>query len=135
MHCTSSDMLFPFPTFIQITLISFLLFSSTTFFDRLQRGLVSEIVNVDLSNSAWTLASLPVHSGGHRIRSAVQLASSAFLASAAAYSDFIYQTLPERLSGVQCTFQDDAINIWSQSHELHPLKELGHFDRYLGLPL
>ena len=49
-------------------------------FDRLQRGLVSEIVNVDLSDSTWTPASLPVHSGGLGIRSAVPLTPSAFLA-------------------------------------------------------
>ena len=75
------------------------------------------IVNINLCDSAWTLASLLVHSGGLGIRSAVQLTPSAFQASAAACSDLIHQIHPERLSGVQCTFQDDALDMWSQSHE------------------
>ena len=51
-------------------------------FDELQRDLVSEILNVTLSDNAWTQASLPVRSGGLGIRRAEQLAPSAFLASA-----------------------------------------------------
>ena len=84
---------------------------------------MSEIVNVDISGSAWTQASLLVHSGGQGIRSVVQLASSIFLASAAACSDLIHQILPERLSGVQCTFRD-GLDMWSQSHEASPPEEL-----------
>ena len=51
-------------------------------FDELQRDLVSEILNVTLSDNAWTQASLPVRSGGLGIRRAEQLTPSAFLASA-----------------------------------------------------
>ena len=86
-------------------------------FARLQRGLVSETVNFDLSDCVWTCASLPVHSEGHGFRSAVLLAPSAFLASAATCSDLSYQILLERLSGLQCTFQDLALDMWSQSYE------------------
>ena len=75
----------------------------------------------------WTQASLPVHSGDFRIRSTVQLVPSAFLTSAAACSDLIHQILPERLSGMQCTFQDDALDMWGQSHEALPPEGIGSF--------
>ena len=48
----------------------------------LRTGL-STILNVDLSGDQWLQASLPVRDGGLGIRSAVMLAPSAFLASAA----------------------------------------------------
>ena len=55
-------------------------------FDHLQRLILSDIANINLvdNDSVWTQASLSVRSGGLGIRSAVQLASSAFLASALA---------------------------------------------------
>ncbi len=82
---------------------------------------------LDLSDSTWTQASLPVHSGGLGIRSTVQLAPSAFLASAAVCSDLIHQILLERLSGVKCTFQDDALDMWSQSHKALPPEGIESF--------
>ena len=42
------------------------------------------ILKVQLSESQWSRASLPVHMGGYVVRSACMLAPSAFLASAAA---------------------------------------------------
>ena len=107
-------------------------FSFPLLHDRLQGGLVSEIVNVDLNDSAWTQASLPVHLGGFGIRRAVQLAPSAFLAPAAACSNLIHQIFPEKLTDVQCSFQDDALDMWSQIMKLHPLKELSPFGDILG---
>ena len=83
---------------------------------RLLRGIVKQIVNIDISDSAWTQASLPVHSSGLGIRRAVHLAPSAFLASTAAFSDLIQQILPERMSGAQCIFRTMLL-ISSQSHE------------------
>ena len=80
---------------------------------RLQRGLVKQTANID---SAWTQASLPVHSSGLGIWRAVYLAPSAFLASTAACSELTQQILPERLSGVQCIFRIMLL-ISSQSHE------------------
>ena len=61
-----------------------------------------------------------MHSGGHGIRSAVQLEPSTFQTSAAVCSDLIHQILPGRLSGVRCNLQDDALDMWSQSHEASP---------------
>ena len=58
-------------------------------------GDLSTILNVDLDNdSAWLQATLPVRAGGLGIRRAVQLASSAYLASAAGCSALIQEILP-----------------------------------------
>ena len=50
--------------------------------------MLSSITNCALDEVAWVQASLPIRVGGLGIRSVVVLASSAFLASAAATSDF-----------------------------------------------
>ena len=59
-------------------------------YDNLLRSTVSSIVNIHFEDPAWSQAILPMKSGGLGIRSAVQLAHSAFLASAAACSELIY---------------------------------------------
>ena len=56
-------------------------------FDDILRSTLSSIVNIHLdSESSWLQASLPVKAGGIVIRKATQLATSAFLASAACCS-------------------------------------------------
>ena len=47
--------------------------------DEILRGIVSDITNINLDETIWTQASLPVNLGGLGIRSSVQLAPSAFL--------------------------------------------------------
>ena len=53
------------------------------FDNTLHHGL-SSILNIQLSDDQWNQASLPIQMGGMAVRSAVMLASSAYLASAAA---------------------------------------------------
>ena len=53
----------------------------TDFDEKLRSGLV-DILNVELTDSQWSQASLPVRSVGLGFRSAATLAPSAFLASA-----------------------------------------------------
>lgn len=53
-------------------------------FDKILKCGLSTILNIDISDQQWQQASLPVHKGGLGVRSARQLAPSAFLASAAA---------------------------------------------------
>ena len=53
----------------------------TEFDEKLRSGLV-DILNVELTDSQWSQASLPVRSGGLGFRNAATLAPSAFLASA-----------------------------------------------------
>ena len=62
----------------------------------LRRGL-SKILNVDLNDSQWTQATLPVHMDGLGVRSACMLAPSAFLTSAAAMLSLQQAILPEPL--------------------------------------
>ena len=64
-------------------------------FDVSLHHLLSKIINVSLEDdSAWIQATLPVRLGGIGIRRAVQLAPSAYLASAAGCSDLIACLLP-----------------------------------------
>ena len=53
-------------------------------FDNTLRQGLSSILNIQLSDDQWTQASSPVQMGGLVVRSAVMLAPSAYLASAAA---------------------------------------------------
>ena len=52
-------------------------------FDSLVRSLLCAILNIRLNDSAWTQASLPTWCGDLGVCSAIQLAPSAYLASAA----------------------------------------------------
>ena len=51
-------------------------------FDNILKSGLIDLLNVELSDSQWTQASLPIRSGGLGFRSAATLATSAFLASA-----------------------------------------------------
>ena len=88
--------------------------------DRL-RSIVSTITNIHFApnNPAWTQASLPVKFGGLGIWSAVQLVSSAFLASAAGSSDLAHHILPSHLQNVPLPNVANAAALWSQDHD-HP---------------
>ena len=91
-------------------------------FDHLQRSILSDIANINLidNDSAWAQASLPVWTGGLGIRSVVQLAPSAFLASAAGSSDLIHQILPPRLRDTPYPTTAVALSLWSQGHNGPP---------------
>ena len=87
-------------------------------FDNLQRLILGDITNIRLNDDdlAWAQASLPVGAGGLGIRSAVQLAPSAFLASAAGSSDLIHQILPPQMRSLPYPAVSDALDSWSQGH-------------------
>ena len=86
------------------------------------RSIVSIVTNVDLETDgpAWSQASLPVKFGGLGIRSAVQLSSSAFLASTAASLDLVHQILPSRLHVAPSPYLADAEAEWSCDHNQPP---------------
>ena len=67
-------------------------------YDESLQSIVSSITNIQFEpdDPAWTQATLPIGVGGLGIRSAVQLAPSALLASAAATHDLVCQILPPR---------------------------------------
>ena len=62
---------------------------SLQLFDDKLRESLAAVLNVALDDAQWCQASLPVRDGGLGIRSAVQLAPSAFLASAAASAPLV----------------------------------------------
>ena len=58
--------------------------------------------------------------GGLGIRSAVQLAPSAFLASAAASSAVVHYIIPPALQGSPISNREDAMDHWSEGHSEAP---------------
>ena len=72
--------------------------------------------NIQLAESdpSWTQSTLPVCHGGLGIRSTVQLAPSAYLASAAA------SILPANMQPPQLSYVDEALAAWSQGCQEQP---------------
>ena len=63
---------------------------------------------------AWMQASLPVGSGGLGVRSATQLAPSAFLALAAGCTSIIHKLLPPRPRKTAYHAQENILQVWSE---------------------
>ena len=63
-------------------------------YDETLRSIVSDITNINLDETTWTQASLPVKSGRLGFRSSVQVAPSTLMTSAAANFDLTTHTLP-----------------------------------------
>ena len=87
--------------------------------DNILRDITSCITNINFhdNNSAWIQATLPVGYGGLGIRSPVQLAPSAFLASAAGSSNLVSQILPNHLQNHNCLHMNEALSVWTQGHK------------------
>ena len=81
-------------------------------FDNLQRSLLESICNINLVDSAWLQASLPATSGGLGVRSAVMLAPSAYLASAAGCAHLYQALLPEKLHSQDAAIRGHALEAW-----------------------
>ena len=73
-------------------------------FDAVLRSLLEVICNVKLDDSCWLQASLPINSGGLRIRSAVMLAPSAYLASASCWQHPCFSGHPPSRDAVLHSF-------------------------------
>ena len=95
--------------------------SALEVFDNELRSMLSSVLNVSLiDSSTWVQATLPVNCGGLGVRRSVQLAPSAFLASAAASSHLIQKVLPTRLSVSSYAPKDAALHFWCQSVDTSP---------------
>ena len=100
--------------------------SSLKIYDDELRATVCSSFNFQLAESdpSWTQSTLPVRHGGLGIRSAVQLAPSAFLASAAASSGLAHLILPANLPAnmqpPQLSYVDEALAAWSQGCQEQP---------------
>ena len=89
--------------------------SSIKIYDDELRATVCSSFNIQLAESdpSWIQSTLPVCHGGLGIRSAVQLAPSAFLASAAS-SGLAHLILPANMQPPQLSYVDEALAAWSQ---------------------
>ena len=91
-------------------------------FDLLLRSLLGKIANINIADNdiAWAQASLPVGSGGLGVRSATQLAPSAFLASAAGCASITQELLPPRLRDTAYHARDDTLQVWREGLDVSP---------------
>jgi len=106
-----------------------------TFDCTLRLGL-STILNVDLSDTQWLQASLPVRHGGLGIRSAKMLAPSAFLASAASTQELQQSILPEPVRSLDDAATSGAEAVWtSLSGSDKPATESLHIQRAWDRPV
>ena len=128
-HLHTQDSLLLLRHSLAIPRLSYILRTSPCFlsaelrvYDDLLKSITSSITNNSLQSSvtAWPQASLPVKNGGLGIRSAVQLAPSAFLASAAGSSTLVAQIIPRHLRKFPIVAREEAFSCWSQGHHNPP---------------
>jgi len=84
----------------------------TARFDDLVLQALSSCANIELDSSARVQAQLPVRWGGLGLRSATQLAPSAFLSSLAAAETLMRAMLPAPLLTTPDPFHDAALSSW-----------------------
>ena len=73
---------------------------------------------MSLNDSSWSQASLPIQAAGRaQHHEFCHLATSAFLASAAGSSSIAQQILPSSVAISSCPFKEEALSLWSQSHD------------------
>ena len=90
-------------------------------YDEELRSTLSEVLNICLEDdSSWLQAYLPVGYGGIGVRRAIQLAPSAFLASAAGSFALISRILPDRFGSSVYPYVEQALSVWSESHDQPP---------------
>ncbi|HEY9805674.1 MAG TPA: reverse transcriptase domain-containing protein, partial [Candidatus Obscuribacterales bacterium] len=82
-------------------------------YDKSLQAALSSLLNVDLSSDAWTQANLPVRWGGIGVRSAHQLAPSAFLASAAGAAELLSLLLPSAILSIPDSTLPKAMLAWT----------------------
>ena len=86
-------------------------------YDEVLRSTLSTTLNVDLSDEGWQQASLPVRWGGLGVRSAVMLAPSAYLASAASTATLVLKLLPSFLHHISDRSTPNALAAWQSAVE------------------
>ena len=128
-HLDSHDALLLLRHSFAIPKLTYLLRTSPCFlssklcdFDNTLKSILSHSLNLQFMDSdpAWVQAQLPITLGGLGIHSAVQLAPSAFLASAAGASNMVLLLLPQRLSTASIPAVDLALSLWSVGHQVTP---------------
>ena len=96
----------------------------STFDGVLPNGL-SKILNIELNDSQWKQASLPVQMGGLGVRSVCMLTHSAFLGSAAATQSLQIVILPKSFHDTEDPMVSSALVSWkSLMHKDEPIDEI-----------
>lgn len=99
-------------------------------FDKALRDGLTAILNVDMTDNQYKQASLPVRDGGLGIRSAVLLAPSAFLASAAGTTELQAGILPPTIAILPDSSVESALSTWrSHTQSTPPLGTAAHVQR------
>jgi len=99
-------------------------------FDEVLRSGLCSLLNIHISDDQWIQASLPVRSGGLGIRSAVMLATPAFLASAAGTRSLQDQLLHDVDVTSTDPLVEDAVSSWSsRSNAPPPIEQKAHIQR------
>ena len=91
-----------------------------TEYDSVLQDTLSAISNIKLSDVSWMQATLLVKSGGLGIRSAVNLASSAFLASAEGSADLVQHVVLESLRASPVPLLESAKDKWREGQAQPP---------------
>jgi len=99
-------------------------------FDEVLRTGLCSLLNINMSDDQWIQASLPVRNGGLGIRSAVMLATSAFLASAAGTRNLQDRLLHAFPLTITDPLVEEALSSWSsKSNAPPPIEQKVHIQR------
>ena len=86
-------------------------------YDKLLKDSLSSTLNIAICDRTWKQASLPVRWGGLGIRSAVSLAPSAYIASAAGAANLMSRLLPQRLNSLIDSSLSLSLTTWTTQVE------------------
>ena len=91
-------------------------------YNKTLQSIMGKVTNstVMSDDRAWTQATLPVKLGGLDVRSAVEVASSAYLASLHATMTLVEAILLLNISSSMASLQGDALSCWSKGHNFQP---------------
>lgn len=93
-------------------------------YDQYLRDILNKIIKTNIleGSAAWTQATLPIKFGGLGIRSAIEVAPSAFLASTHSSSVLVNTILPQTMRVLpHAPYVAEAELCWSKDHNLQPL--------------
>lgn len=103
--------------------------------DTIIRQSLENITNNRLTESSWSLATLPISRGGLGIRSAVSLALPCFLSSFSSVKSSIGSILPKSFHFPSDPFFDEGEKLWTSLSKSHVSPEKSHKQKAWDSPL
>jgi len=82
------------------------------------RDILTEVLNLQFDDLAWTQACLPVRWGGLGVRDIAMLAPSAFLSSSAATAPLVDSILPSEIAALPDPVAQAALRVWEGNGSL-----------------